>query len=69
MGTGFKSSVCPIKVATPLEKAASCPHGDVQVQTLWPPPWFCEWELLREMPWKPKAKEGRCELVEELSYC
>lgn len=65
----LKASAWHTEVATPLEKSAGCPQGDVQVQTRWPTPWFCEWEPLRALPWKPKVREGRCGLVEELSYC
>lgn len=50
LGTGFKVSVWHTDVATPLAKAAGCHQGNIQVQTLQPTPWFCERELLRELP-------------------
>jgi len=65
----LKARAWRTEVATPSEKAAGCPQGDVRLQTLRPTPWLCEWELLRELRWKPEAREGRCGLVEEPSYC
>lgn len=61
-GQVLKAGAWCTEVASALEKAAGCPQGDVQVSYM-----VFEWEVVRELPWKPKEREERYGLVEEHS--